>query len=86
MIVEWYDILGLAGVLLIVLAFFGLQAGRLRGDGHIYQVCNGLGAAAILVSLVYDFNLPSLVMEALWLVISIYGMVRTTRRRRARKD
>ncbi|MHC4145950.1 MAG: CBU_0592 family membrane protein [Planctomycetota bacterium] len=31
---------------------------------------------SFLVSLMYDFNLPAFIIEAFWLLISIYGVVR----------
>lgn len=80
--VAWYDVLGVVGVAVILLAFFGLQAGRLRGDGRIYQAMNAIGSLAVLVSLCFAFNLPSFVLESLWLLISIYGMTRAARLRR----
>lgn len=83
--VAWYDVLGVAGVAVIVLAFFGLQAGRLRGDGRTYQAMNAAGSLAVLISLVFAFNLPSFVLESLWLLISIYGMARGARVRRESK-
>jgi hypothetical protein len=77
----WYDILGTVGVAVIVLAYFLLQTGRLRSDQLAYSVMNGGGAVLILVSLYYDFNFPSLVVEFFWLLISLYGIARYFRRK-----
>ena len=79
---HWYDWAGLIGVALTLLAFFLLQAGRLRGDGLVYQLMNAVGALAVLVSLLYAFNLSAFVLEGLWLAISVYGIVRGRRVRR----
>jgi hypothetical protein len=70
------DIAGTIGVALIVLTYILLQTERVRSDQLAYSVINGLGAALILVSLWFDPNLPSVVVESFWLVISIYGIVR----------
>lgn len=80
---HWYDWAGLLGVGLTLLAFWLLQAGRVRGDGLTYQLMNAFGALAVLVSLLYAFNLSAFVLEGLWLAISIYGIVRGRRARRA---
>jgi hypothetical protein len=77
----WHELVGLAGVVLVLLAYFGLQAGKLRGDGAIFQVANILGAGGIALSLVYNFNLSAMVIELAWIVISIYGLVRGIRKR-----
>ena len=81
----WYELVGLAGVLLVLVAYFGLQAGKLRGDGVLFQVLNILGAGGIALSLVYDFNLSAMVIELCWIAISIYGLVRGVRARAAAK-
>lgn len=76
---HWYDCAGLLGVLAILLAYYLLQAGRLHGHALIYQLLNAFGALAVLVSLLYAFNLSAFVMELAWLVVSIYGIVRARR-------
>lgn len=77
----WHELVGLAGVVLVLLAYFGLQSGRMRGDGIAFQLVNILGAGGIAVSLVYDFNLSAMVIEVSWIAISIYGLVRGIRAR-----
>lgn len=72
----WYDVCGLAGVILVVAAYTLQQMGRLAGDSLSYQWLNAVGAAGVLVSLIYAFNLPAFVMESIWLVVSLYGMWR----------
>jgi hypothetical protein len=74
--VNWYDIIGTIGVGVIVVTYFLLQIGRIKSDELIYSLLNGVGAAMILISLYYDFNLPSVVVEAFWLVISVFGIIR----------
>lgn len=80
---HWYDWAGLLGVALTLIAFYLLQAGRLRGDGLSYQLMNAFGAFAVLLSLLYAFNLSAFVLEGLWLGISIYGIARGRRLRRS---
>ena len=79
---HWYDVAGLIGVAVMLWAFFLLQAGKLRGDAFMYQLMNALGAAAVLLSLVNDFNLSAFVIETSWVVISVYGMIRSRGKRR----
>ena len=72
----WYDNLGTIGVVIIVVTYFLLQLGRIKSDQLNYSLLNGLGAAFILFSLYYDFNLPSVIVEAFWLVISVFGILK----------
>ena len=81
---RWYDWAGLLGVGMTLVAFYLLQAGKLRGDGLTYQLLNAFGAFAVLLSLLYAFNLSAFVLEGLWLLISIYGIVRGRRARGGR--
>ena len=77
---QWPDALGLLGVVLILLAYFLLQAGRMRGNSLAYQLMNAFGAVLVLVSLFYAFNLSAFLMELAWLAVSIYGIFRGRRR------
>ncbi|MDE1885210.1 MAG: hypothetical protein KGH92_04815, partial [Xanthomonadaceae bacterium] len=60
---HWPDAIGLLGVILILFAYFLLQAGRLRGNALPYQLLNAIGAILVLVSLLYAFNLSAFLME-----------------------
>ena len=82
--IHWYDIAGLAGVAVMLWAFYLLQAGKLHGHSFVYQLMNALGAGAVLLSLVNDFNLSAFVIETCWVAISVYGMIRARGRRRGR--
>ena len=77
----WYDWVGLLGTVTILLGFFLLQAGRLAGTGLIYQLLNLFGAAGILVSLMGKFNLAVFLLEAAWMAVSLYGIVRSFKAR-----
>ena len=76
---HWPDAIGLLGVVLILLAYFLLQAGRLHGNGMLYQLLNLFGAAGVLASLYGKFNLSVLLLMAVWIVITGYGIVRTVK-------
>lgn len=78
----WYDWVGIAGTLAVLVAFFLLQAGKLSGTGIVYQLLNLFGSGGVLVSLLGKFNVSVFVLEAVWMAISAYGIVRTLRARR----
>lgn len=75
----WYDFVGTLGVILILVAYFLLQTERLSGQSVSYSVVNLVGSLLITVSLVYDFNLSSFIIEMAWIAISLYGIVRARR-------
>lgn len=74
MSLAWHDLVGTAGVLLIVGTYLLLQVGRLTSQMLSFSVSNALGAALILVSLTRAFNLPAFLIESVWLLISFYGI------------
>ena len=80
---HWYDIVGLGGTLAILAAFFLLQSRRLSGTGLVYPLLNLVGAAGVLVSLLGTFNLSVFLLESAWIVVSVYGIARSLRDRRA---
>lgn len=78
----WYDWTGLAGTLMVLLAFALLQAGRVSGTGIFYQLLNLLGAGGVLVSLLGTFNVSVFLLESIWVLISAYGIGRSFKSRR----
>lgn len=74
--IDWTVVVGLAGMIVTLLAYFLLQAQKLHGNGLIYQLMNAVGALGVAVSLLFGtFNLPAFLLEVAWLAISIYGIV-----------
>jgi hypothetical protein len=78
----WYDLVGFVGTLMILGAFFLLQAGKMAGDGVAYQLLNLFGAAAVLLTLLGTFNLAVFVLESAWVLVSAYGLWRSRRGRK----
>ena len=76
---QWWDWVGLAVTSSVLLGFYLLQAGKLHGQGIVFQLMNLLGALGILVSLYGKFNLSVFLLEATWALISGYGIVRGIR-------
>ena len=52
------------GTLMVLAAFFLLQAGRVSGTGIVYQLLNLFGAGGVLVSLLGTFNVSVFLLEA----------------------
>lgn len=71
------DIVGFAGVSLIVVTYFLSQIGRMDTTKPLYPALNAVGAALILFSLLFTFNIPSFFMELFWLGISVTGLIRS---------
>lgn len=78
---HWYDFIGNIGLVLILASYLLLQLGKVRAADWRYCAANGLGAALILFSLCFVFNLSAFLMEAAWLLISLFGLWQAYRAR-----
>ena len=78
----FYDLIGCAGVAVLMGAYFANQQRWLASDDWRYPFGNLVGAVLILVSLFFEWNLPSVVIEILWIAISLWGLGKALRERR----
>lgn len=75
------DIFGIIGVVFILAAYLALQTEKIDPKSFAYSLLNGFGAALILISLYFDFNLSAALIESAWLLISIFGLFKALRSR-----
>jgi hypothetical protein len=81
--IEPYDIVGFAGAAVFVIAYFANQQRWLSSEDWRYPFANLVGAVLILVSLMFEWNYPSVVIEVFWALISLYGIAKSRRERAA---
>ncbi len=84
--VPFFEIVGILGVVQILTAYFLIQLGKVSTRQLSYQVLNALGAALVLYSLWFRFNLSAFTIELAWLLISVYGIVKVLASRREPDD
>jgi hypothetical protein len=77
-----YDLVGFAGTALIVAAYFTNQQRWLSSQDWRFPFLNLVGSSLILVSLYFEWNFPSVVIELVWVAISAWGLVRSLVERR----
>ena len=68
------DIVGLIGVTLLIVTYAMLQFDRIDPKGFWYSFNNMIVAVLVTVSLLYSFNLASMVIEVFWFSLSVYGI------------
>ena len=68
------DIVGLCGVAILITTYAMLQFDLIDPKGFWYSFNNMWVAILVTVSLVYNFNLASMVIELFWFVLSVYGI------------
>ncbi len=77
------DVIGLCGVALLVVTYAMLQSDRIDPKGFWYSFNNLIVAVLVSISLYYNWNTASVVIEFFWFFISLYGLVQYMRRRNA---
>ena len=77
---DLYTILGFAGSLVVLAAYFANQTGRLSSDDWHFPFLNLFGSLLILASFYTGINWPSLFIEVAWIAISAFGLMRSLRR------
>lgn len=76
------DLVGIIGVIGCLVAYAGLQLGRLRHDDLCYLGLNILSPACLLYSLLHDFNLAAVITQIVWMSLSLIGLVKAMSARR----
>lgn len=80
------DYVGIAGVVLLLVAYFLLSAGQWIADSFIYQFLNFISAWLILFSLCFHWNLSSVIIEIAWIFISLLGIYRVWKKQQKSVD
>ncbi len=81
MSIELHEVVGAVGSALIVGCFLLSERKKLDPHGAAYYGANGLGAAAVLFSLLHEWNTSAFVIECFWLGISVLGLAGLWRKR-----
>jgi len=60
----------------VVYAYLAIEKGWLDRNQRRYYMINLVGAALLTISLLFNFNLGSFLIEMFWIWISIAGLIR----------
>ena len=75
-LLDIYEVVGLCGAFLIVLAYLLLQVGYLHELSLCYLVCNIGGALLLFYSYIQHWNLASFLINCFWFTIAFIGCIR----------
>ena len=76
------NVIGMVGVIMVLLAYFFSQTGKLTIDSLTFSLSNLIGSILIIFSLVFHWNLSSFIIEIVWCGISLMGLIRVLLRRK----
>ena len=74
------NIIGFVGSGLIVAAYLYLTLAKAM-NGLLYNGLNLAGAALLLVSLTVHYNLPTIILEIVWITVALIGLWRAWQER-----
>jgi hypothetical protein len=74
--------LQLAGAVLILIAFAGLQRGSMKPDDPVYLWLNLVGAAILATAATIEFDPGFLLLEGVWTIVSAWSLVQLARKRK----
>jgi hypothetical protein len=74
-----FQVIQVAGSLLILAGFAASQAGRLSIDSATYLALNFAGSAILAVLAYIDQQWGFLLLEGVWAVVSLWGLIQLTR-------
>lgn len=75
------DMVGILGVLMMSLAYALVSMKKIDAGGFWYPLVNAIGSALVIVSLFFQWNLSAFLMEGIWLLISLIGVLRALRKK-----
>ncbi len=75
----FYQVISLFGAAMILIAYIGLQRGRLGRNDRSFNVLNFAGSALLAWVAVIDWRMGFIVLEGAWALLSIPGMFRSGR-------
>jgi len=76
-----FDVVGVAGSLIICAAYLAVSLKRVDPEGIPFQTANGSGAILLLISLWFRPNPGAILIEVLWLAIAGFAIARALLRR-----
>lgn len=71
-----YDIVQVAGSLLILIGFVAALSGRLEQSGFAYLIVNAVGSAILAVTAVIALEWGFILLEGVWAIASAYTIIR----------
>lgn len=79
LILPYVNAIGIFGVSLVLTAYYLLNINKFSPKDLRYLILNFSGSSFILFSLAFHWNLSSVVIESIWILISIIGIYRVLR-------
>lgn len=71
-----YDVVQIAGSLMILVAFIAALGGRLQQSSYAYLAVNAVGSGLLAATAVINLEWGFILLEGVWAAVSLYSIVR----------
>ncbi len=76
----FYEIIGWAGTLAILFAYFLVSFRKISSSSKEYQLLNLFGAMGIIINSAIHGALPSLGLNTVWLLIALFALYKIAKK------
>ncbi len=76
----FYEIIGWAGTLAIIFAYFLVSFRKISSSSKEYQLLNLFGAMGIIINSAIHGALPSLGLNTVWLLIALFALYKIAKK------
>ena len=77
------NIIGWAGVTLLVIAYWMVSTKRTRGNSILYQMLNIIGASLLIINSFYFGAFPSVGVNVVWVGIALFTLIKAIKNSKA---
>lgn len=71
-----YDVVQIAGSLLILVAFVAALGGKMQQSSYTYLVANTIGSGALAGTAIINLEWGFILLEGVWSLVSLYSLIR----------
>lgn len=72
---DTFNIIGTIGTTITIIAYL-LSSFNILHIGILYQSMNFIGSLLLVISLTHHFNMPAMILETIWCIISISSTIK----------
>lgn len=74
------QIIGWAGALLVVLAYFLISYKKIASTSKLYQILNLVGAICVGINAYYQEAFPSFFIQIVWGIIAVTSLIKISKK------
>lgn len=78
-----YQLIGWMGTILFIVSYGLLSIRKIQADKILYQGMNALAALCLVINAIHIGDNPTLVVNGLWMGISVYAIFTVARKKAA---